>query len=348
MSDTTNGNTPEPSQRKSMPAKISSSMSIGAVAAMFLAGPETWPGEMDSRISLSKAVFGCLGMACLFGVPAGLLLAFRDRSKNVPSAWSAVWSVPGGIFSGAMVLVLLVYGLGEINAFAAFARERLGPGPENSGLSELASMIAGSFWGLALMLLYTSAETLKSKLEPSPPMQIATSVAPETIDGSAQESDAAADNHSQVDSLPTQPADHQMPNTSAKLSLWGLAGAFPFMLAFLIWMAGITRSYNMALEVCFGLTVCVIWLSYVSEAVSSISGNDRYVIRNWWPVVFVVAVGVVAGLSYWFAGDFSEKAESESRSIDLFIVGVWVFHRIKERRARSTRLQPGLLVAKGT
>ena len=105
MTDTTNGTTPEPSQRKSMPAKISSSMSIGAVAAMLLAGPETLPGKMDSSISLSEAAFGSLCMAWFFGVPTGLLLALRDRSKNVPSAWSAVWSVPGSIFSGANVLV---------------------------------------------------------------------------------------------------------------------------------------------------------------------------------------------------------------------------------------------------
>lgn len=144
MTDTTNGNTLEPSRRKSMPEKFSSSMSIGAVAAMFLAGPETLPGKIDSSMSLSDAVLGCLSMACLFGFPAGLFLALRDRSKNVPSAWSAVWSVPGSIFSGAMVLVLVVYGLDEINAFSAFARARLGTGAENSGLSELASMLAGS------------------------------------------------------------------------------------------------------------------------------------------------------------------------------------------------------------
>ena len=346
MTDTTNGNTPEPSQRKSMPAKISSSMSIGALVAMFLAGPETLPGEIDSSMSLSDAVLGCLGAACLFGLPAGLLLALRDRSKNITSAWSAVWSVPGSIFSGAMVLVLVVFGLGEINAFALFARERLGPGPENSGLSELASMIAGSFWGLALMLFYTSAETLKSKLEPSPPLQSATSLVPETIVGSAQESDTAADTRSQVDSFPTKPANHQKTNDTGKLSLWGLAGAFQFVLAFLIWKAGITRSYNIALEVCYVLSVSLLWLSYLTEAVSSLTENDRYVILNWRPVVFVVAVGVIAGLSYWFAGEFWEKAES--RSLDLFIVGIWVFNRIKERLANSTRLQAGSLVTEGT
>ena len=315
---------------------------------MFLAGPETLPQGIDSSMSLPGAVLVCLGIACLFGLPAGLFLALRDRSKNVTSAWSAVWSVPGGIFSGAMVLVILVYGRGEINAFSAFARERLGPGADNSGLSELAEIMAGSFWGLALMLLYTAGETLKMKLVPLPHERSATSIACENTAGSALESDAAADIRSQVDSLPNEPADRRKTDTTKTLSLWGLAGAFPFVLALLLWKAGITRSYNIALEGCFVLSVSLLWLSYLSEAVSSLIGNDRYVIMNWCPVAFVVAVGVVVGLSYWFAGDFSVKAESESRSIDLFIAGVWVFNRIKEHLAKSTRLQPGSLSTEGT
>ncbi len=244
--------------------------------------------------------------------------------------------------------MLVVYGLDEINAFSKFARARLGPDAENSGLNELANMIEGSFWGLALMLFYTSAETLKSKLEPSPRVPSAIFPATETVDGRTQEGDAGADARSELDLLQNQPADHQKPDSTGKFSLWGLAGAFPFVLAFLIWKSGVTRSYNMALEVCFVMTLFTVWLLFLKNALLSLSKNDRYVIMYWRPVAVVVAVGVVVGLSYWFFDDFFEKPETESRSIDLFIAGVWAFSKIKERSTSPTHLQADSAVPRGT
>ena len=111
-----------------------------------------------------------------------------------------------------------------------------------------------------------------------------------------------------------------------------MSGAFPFVLALLIWQAGFTRSYNMALEVCFVLSVSILWLSYLSDAVSSLWGNDRYVIMNWFRVVAIAGIGVVGALSFWWDGPVMWE-KTESRSLDLFLIGVWAFNQLKQRRA---------------
>ncbi|MEO2032978.1 MAG: hypothetical protein ABGZ35_12905, partial [Planctomycetaceae bacterium] len=105
-------------------------------------------GDLDiPQFALGDFLGGLLGMLCVFGVPAGLILAFLDSRRRKTLDGAAGIKVPSVIIGGSMFIAGLLAFPIVVNTLATSGSEWLTGGNESVFLRTAIGMLGGACLG---------------------------------------------------------------------------------------------------------------------------------------------------------------------------------------------------------
>ena len=146
--------------------RLVTAMWCGAVAGMVFSDPEM-DLSFSSLPALSSLGKGLVGMICIFGLPAGIILAIRDRAKGNSATWTSMVKVPA-IFTLGLLLLFGILAIPIVIDETARLAEWLTGDGDDGVVRRATGTVVGALLGPIVLAALLVASVAHTRLFSSP------------------------------------------------------------------------------------------------------------------------------------------------------------------------------------